>query len=263
MRFWSLFVVTILFLCAATSAQATVVMKDISYQDGDVMLKGTLAYDDSISGKKPGILLFPEWWGKNDYAERRAKEIAEQGYIVFVADMYGNAKVTKNATEAKELSAAFYENRNLMRRRARLALDTLKKQEHVHKSNIAAVGFCMGGTVAIELARTGVALKGVAAFHAGLQFPEEVAKGKVKAKILVMNGAADPMVSFEENKHFIEEMQESGADVQLALYSGAMHAFTNPSANTFHIKGVAYNAKAEERSFNALHGFFNEIFARQ
>lgn len=259
MRFWFAFIFAVLM---ASSSFAAVVTRDINYQDGDTNLKGTLAYDDSVDTKRPGILLFPEWWGNNDYIKRRAHELAEQGYIAFVADMYGADKVTTKAKEAQEWSRPFYENRTMMRRRARTGLDVLKQQDNVDKTNIAAIGFCMGGTVAIELARSGLNLKGVAAFHSGLQFPDKITKGKVKAKILVMNGGADPMVPFEERQKFIEEMQTNDVDLQFIQYGGALHAFTNPSANKFHIKGVAYNAKAEKRSLDALHAFFAEIFAR-
>lgn len=259
MRFWSAFIFGILM---ASSSLAAVVTKDIYYQDGDTTLKGTLAYDDAVDTKRQGVLLFPEWWGHNDYIKKRAREMAEQGYIAFAADMYGDAKVTNKASEAEKWSKPFYENRAMMRRRARAALDVLKQQDDVDQNNIAAIGFCMGGTVAIELARTGLNLKGVAAFHSGLQFPDQITKGKIKAKILVMNGGADPMVPFEERQKFIEEMQENEVDLQFIQYGGAMHAFTNPSANKFHIKGVAYNAKAEKRSFGALREFFAEIFAQ-
>jgi dienelactone hydrolase len=252
--------VFLLVVAMASSAGATVVTKEIVYKDGDTVLKGTLAYDDAVAVNRPGILLFPEWWGHNDYIKRRAVQMAQDGYVAFAADMYGADILAKNVQEAQGLSKPLYENRNLMRRRARAALDALKQQDNVDRSKIAAIGFCMGGTVALELARTGLGLKGVGAFHAGLNFPDKISKGKVKAKILVLNGAADPMVPFEERDKFIEEMQASDVDLQFIQYGGAQHAFTNPSANKFHIKGVAYNSKAERRSFEALHAFFDEIF---
>jgi len=263
MRFKRFLLVFLLGVFVASSSMAMVVTKEIVYQDGDATLKGTLAYDDAVTVKRPGVLLFPEWWGHNDYIKRRAIEMAQQGYVAFAADMYGADKLAQTAGEAQALSKPLYENRGMMRRRARTALDVLKQQGNVDKSKIAAIGFCMGGTVALELARTGLGLKGVAAFHAGLQFPEKISKGKVKAEILVLNGAADPMVSFEERDKFIEEMQAADVDLQFIQYGGAQHAFTNPSANKFHIKGVAYNAKAEKRSFDALHDFFDEIFWQQ
>lgn len=259
MRFLASF---LLISIITSSAQAAVITRNIYYKDGDVALRGTLAYDDAVDTKRPGVLIFPEWWGNNDYMKRRAREMAENGYIAFVADMYGTDKTTTKAAEAEEWSKPFYDNRIMMRRRARVGLDIIKQQANIDKSNIAAIGFCMGGTVALELARLGLNLKGVAAFHAGLEFPDKISVGKMKAKILILNGAADPMVPFSQQQNFIEEMQTAKADLQFVQYGGAMHAFTNPSANKFHIKGVAYNAVAEKRSFDALQNFFNEIFAR-
>ncbi len=182
--------------------------------------------------------------------------------LFFAVDMYGTDKVTTKVAEAQEWSKPFYENRIMMRKRAHAGLGALKKQKNVDRSNIVAVGFCMGGTVALELARSGYALKGVATFHAGLQFPDPVSKGRVKAKVLVMNGAADPMVPFADRQKFIEEMQDAGADLQFIEYSGAQHAFTNPGANTFAIKGVAYDSKSERRAFRDLKTFFTELFGK-
>ncbi len=257
MRFVMAFIAGILM---ASSALAEIVTKEVDYKDGNVNLRGTLVYDDAVKGKKPGVLLFPEWWGHNDYIKRRAYEMAEQGYVAFAADMYGVDKVTTKAGEAQEWSKPLYDNRTTMRKRAQAALNELRKQKNVDKKNIAAIGFCFGGTVALELARAGNALKGVVAFHAGLQFPDKITKGHVNAKVLVMNGAADPMVPFAERQKFIEEMQDAGADLQFILYSGAQHAFTNPGANKHAIKGVAYDSRSERRSFRELQLFFAEIF---
>jgi dienelactone hydrolase len=244
----------------SASANAAMVTKEIQYKDGDVALKGMVAYDDAITSPKPGILLVPEWWGTNDYIKKRTREMAELGYVAFVADMYGEDKVTTDPKQATEWSAPFYSDRALMRNRARVGLAMLKQQKNVDTKNIAIIGFCFGGTVALELARDGEKVKGVGVFHAGLQFPEAVAKGKVKAKVLVMNGAADPMAPTADRDKFIEDMQNANADLQFIQYSGVMHAFTNPEADKFKIPGVKYNAKAEKRSFAALKMFFSELF---
>ena len=252
-----------LFICLfASAANAAIVTKDVTYYDGALKLIGTVAYDDIAQGVKPGIVLYPEWWGNNAYAKSRAKELAAKGYIVFVADMYGNGASTTSATEAKTFTDPLYTNREVMRTRARAAIRALKEQMDADNSNIAAIGFCFGGTVALELARKGEDLKGVGVFHAGLKFPESTTKGAVKAKVLVMNGSADPMVPEADRDAFIDDMQNSGADVQFIQYSGAMHAFTNPSANSVGIPGVAYDQKSERRSFIALDNFLAEIFPR-
>lgn len=246
----------------AMPAHAVVVTKSVDYTDGETKLRGTLAYDDSLNSLRPGVLLVPEWWGHNDYIKRRAKEMAEQGYVAFAVDMYGVDNVTTDPKKAQEWSKPFYENRPMMRQRVRAGLDVLKKQQNVDKNNIAAMGFCMGGTVALELARDGEDVKGVAAFHAGLQFPDAVKKDTVKAKLLVMNGAADPMVPFADRHKFVEDMQGANADIQFIEYGSAVHAFTNPDADKAGIPGVGYNEKAEKRSFVALRGFFDEIFGK-
>lgn len=256
------FVFALTILLFFTSAEAAVVTKEIDYKDGKVELRGTLAYDDAVSSPRPGVVLFPEWWGYNDYIKRRAREMAEQGYIAFAADMYGKDKVTTDPAKAKSWSGELYSNRQAMRDRARAALKILKSQPNVDTSHIAAIGFCMGGTVALELARAGEDLNGVAAFHAGLQFPDKIEKGQVKAKILVMNGGADPNVPFSERDSFIEEIQNAGADLQFIQYGGAVHAFTNPDADKFGIKGIAYDPVAERRSFEELRTFFAEIFGK-
>lgn len=241
-------------------AHASIITKDVDYNHGKIELRGTVVYDDSINTPQPGILIFPEWWGNNSYAKRRAHEMAEQGYIAFVADMYGVDKVTTKKEQAQEWSKPLYENRTMMRERAQTGLAILKKQPNLDKTKIAAIGFCMGGTVALELARSGENIQGVTAFHAGLKFPDKVTKGEVKAKILVLNGGADPMVPQEDRVSFIEEMQTAGADLQFMQYGGAVHAFTNKDADSYKIPGVAYNEKAEKRSFEALRGFLTEIF---
>ncbi|MCE3232019.1 MAG: dienelactone hydrolase [Rickettsiaceae bacterium] len=257
------FIVTFILLSLISlSSSAAIITKNIDYKDGDVNLRGVLAYDDAISSPQPAVLVVPEWWGQNEYIKKRTIDMASKGYIAFSPDMYGVDKVTTDPKVATEWSKPFYENRDMMRKRAKAGLEVLLKQKNVDKKNVAAIGFCMGGTVTLELARSGEDLKGVAAFHAGLQFPEKVEKGKVKAKVLVLNGGADPMVPAEEREKFIEEMQTSGADLQFMQYGGAVHAFTNPNADSFKIPGVSYDENAEKRSFLLLNSFFKEIFEK-
>jgi dienelactone hydrolase len=245
----------------STSAFAKIVTKEVDYMDGNLALRGTLAYDDTIEGKMPGILLFPEWWGHNEYIKKRAVEMAEHGYVAFAADMYGVDKITTKANIAQEWSKPLYDNRATMRKRAHAAMNILKQQKNVDKKKLVAVGFCMGGTVALELARSGSTLKAVSAFHSGLQFPDQIKNGAINTKFLVMNGGADSMVQSPERQNFIDEMQAAGLDLQFILYSGAQHAFTNPSANTYGIKSVAYDSKAERRSFQAMYNFFTEVLS--
>ncbi len=242
---------------------AEIITKSVDYTDGKTELRGTLVYNDEISSLRPGILLIPEWWGHNDYIKRRAREMAERGYVAFAVDMYGPDKITADPKVAQSWATPFYQDRKMMRERARAGLAVLQKQLNVDKESIAAIGFCMGGTVALELARDGETLASVAAFHAGLEFPDPVAKGAAKARILVLNGAADPMVPFKDRQAFIQDMQSAGADLQFIEYSGALHAFTNPMADMVRktgLQGVGYNPVAEKRSFAALYPFLQESF---
>jgi dienelactone hydrolase len=192
----------------------------------------------------------------------RAKELAGKGFVVFVADLYGKAAVTKDPEIAKKWAGELYDKREVMRSRARAAVAVLKQQVNVDMNNIALVGFCFGGSAALELARKGDDVKGVAAIHSGLKFPERIDKGAVKTKVIVLNGGADPNVPFADRQAFIEEMQNSGADLQFVEFGGAVHAFTNPDADRAGIPGVAYNQKAERRAMSMLDNFLKEVFAR-
>lgn len=250
------------FVLIANTANAAIVSKTVEYKSGDATLKGTLVYNDSFTDPLPGVVIYPEWWGHNEYVKRRAADIVQLGYVAFAADMYGNGNVTNDPKVAGEWSKKFYDDRKLMRERAKAALETLKAQPQVDKTNIALVGFCFGGTNALELARAGENVKGVVGFHAGLDFKDAVKKDSVKAKVLVLNGANDPMVKFEANQKFVNELQEAKTDVELDLYGGAKHAFSNPDADKFGIDGVAYDAKAEARSMVRLREFLKEIFGR-
>ena len=250
----------ILFL--TSHAQAAIVQEPVDYQDGKTTLRGTLVYDNSLNSLRPGVVLFPEWWGHNDYIKRRARELAEAGYVALAADVYGDAQVTEDPDVAQKWATPFYENRALMQSRAAAAIATLRAQKNVDPAQIATIGFCFGGTVAIESARAGDVVQGVVAFHAGLDFPTPP-QANIKPKFLVLNGAADPLVPFATKQKFMDEMQNAGADVQFIDYSGVLHAFTNPAADAYHAKGltaVKYNGLAEARSMLAMRQFFAEIF---
>lgn len=252
----------VIFTLLATSANAAIVTKDIAYKSGDTNLKGTLVYDDAAKTARPGVVVYPEWWGKNDYAKKRGADLASLGYTAFVADMYGDAKVTTDPKQATEWSGVLYKDRNLMRNRARAAVAALKAQPNINKSNIALTGYCFGGTNALELARAGDDVKGVAVFHAGLDFPDEVKPNAVIAHVLVMNGANDPNVPLSADQKFEEDMQKAGADVEVILYGNAQHAFTNPDADKFGLKGIAYNPLAEKRSMARLKTFLADLFGK-
>jgi len=259
---WTGGLVGIAILCCVLSstAGAAVQTKTIEYKDGDVILEGFLAWDDARTGQRPGILVVHEWWGLNDYAKSRVRQLAELGYVAFAVDMYGKGVLAKTGEEAQRLTGPFYKDRQLMRQRAAAGLEVLRKQELVDPTRIAAIGYCFGGTTVLELARSGANLLGVVSFHGGLATPNPEDAKVIKAKVLVLTGAADPHVPAEQVKAFQDEMTRAGADWYLTSYGGAVHAFSNPASGNDPSKGVAYNAAADRRSWVAMKDFFTEIF---
>lgn len=231
----------------------------VEYKHGDTVLEGLLAWDDALPGKRPGVLVVHEWWGRNDYIRSRAEKLAALGYVAFALDMYGKGVVAKDPKEAGALAGKIRGDGALMRERAAAGLDVLRKDERVDAKKIAAIGYCFGGTVALELARSGADLAGVVSFHGGLGTKAPAEKGKVKAKVLVLHGADDPHVPVADVTAFEEEMRAAGVDWQVVSYGGAVHAFTNPAAGNDPSKGAAYNESADRRSWEAMQAFFGEV----
>jgi len=234
--------------------------QSVEYKHGDVVLQGYLAYPADITGKRPGVLVVHEWWGHNEYARNRAEQLAELGYVAFALDMYGKGITTDDPQKAGELAGQFYQDRQLMRDRASAGLEILKKQKYTDNNKLAVIGFCFGGTTALELARGGAEIQGCVSFHGGLNTPNTEDGKNIKASILVLHGADDPYVKTEEVLAFQDEMRQAGVDWQMNYFSGAVHAFTNPAAGSDNSTGAAYNAKAAKRSWKAMREFFNEIF---
>jgi dienelactone hydrolase len=243
----------------APAAQAKMVTETVEYQQDGAILEGFLAYDDAVSGKRPGVLLVHEWWGLNDFVKKRAQDLAAQGYVAFAADMYGKGVVTRDPQEAGKLAGQL-RGKPLIRQRARAGLEVLAKHKLVDPRRLAAIGFCFGGTTVLELAYDGADLAGVVSFHGGLPALKPEDRKNIKAKILVLHGADDPHVSAAEVAAFQDGMRKSGADWQLIFYGGAVHSFTNPEAGTDKAKGVAYDPKAAARSWRHMQVFFEEIF---
>ncbi len=251
---------TLTILVITGAAMAAIRTQAIEYKHGDAVLEGYLAYDDSKTGKLPGVLVVHEWWGLNDYPKRRARELAELGYVAFVADMYGKGVTTTDPAQARELVGAFYGDRAMTRARVAAGLNVLKTQPNVDPDKIAAMGYCFGGMVSLELARSGADIDGVVSFHGSLSTPNADDAKNIKAKVLVLHGADDPNVKPEEVATFEQEMRGGGVDWQLVKYSGAVHAFTNPAAGSDPTIGMAYNERADKRSWEAMKDFLAEIF---
>jgi dienelactone hydrolase len=247
----------------ASSVEAAVKTRDIEYKQGNVTFKGQLAYDDAAAAgaRRPGILVFPEWWGLTDYPKHRAAMLAELGYVALAADVYGNGQTTESAEEAGKLAGAVRGDVVVMRQRAQAALEALRAQPEVDASRIVAIGYCFGGTVALELARSGADVAGVVAFHAGLGTPRPEDAANIKGRVLVCNGGNDRSVTPEQLEAFKDAMRKAKVDWQINTYGGAVHAFTNPKSDQRRSENIAYNAKADHRSWAAMKEFLAEVFA--
>ena len=235
-------------------------LRTIEYRQGDTLLEGFLACDGAGPSGKPGVLLFPDWLGVGPNVKSRAEQIARLGYVAFAADVYGKGVRPDNPKDAAA-TATFYKNdRALLRERARAGLAELRRQENVDPGRLAAIGYCFGGTVALELARSGADLKGIVSFHGGLDTPHPQDARNIRAKVLVLHGADDPWVPPDHVKAFEDEMRGAKVDWQLVKYADAVHSFTNPDAGSDNSKGAAYNANADRRSWEHMKIFFTEIF---
>ncbi|MFZ5432836.1 MAG: dienelactone hydrolase family protein [Calditrichota bacterium] len=222
--------------------------------------EGYVVFDDAQVEPRPGVLVCHEWWGLNDYAKSRADQLAQLGYIALACDIYGKGQRATTAEDAQKLATPFYSDRALLRTRVRAGLDELLKHPLTDQQRVAVIGYCFGGMAALELARSGADIKGVVSFHGSLATPNPEDAKSIKAKVLVLHGADDPHVNAEQVAAFEDEMRTAGVDWQLVAYGGAVHAFTNPAAGNDPTTGVAYNAAADRRSWQAMKNFFNEIF---
>lgn len=252
--------IMLFFVLIPSFAIGEIVKTPIHYRQGDTDLEGLLVYDNSVTTPRPGVLVFPEWWGLNDYPKHRAEMLAQLGYVAFAADMYGSDQTTDSADEAEKMMNSVKGNLDLMRARAQAALDVLAKDPHVDPSKIAAIGYCFGGTVALELARSGANLAGVVSFHGGLATDRPDDARNIKGKILVCTGGDDAFVPPEQVMGFEDEMRKAGVDWQVIVYGGAHHAFTNPAADSHHIPNIKYDPQADKRSWEAMKAFLAEIF---
>lgn len=229
--------------------------------------EGYAASSPSSSGtqKKPVVLVAHAWRGCDDFAKNKAEQLAELGYLGFAIDMYGKGIVVTNE-EAPSMMMPLFVDRAELRKRVLAALETIKKHPQADTTRIGAIGFCFGGLVVLELARSNVGVNGVVSFHgllgdtcSGNKAKLEKTNGPLHTKILVQHGHLDPMVSQNDIANFEKEMDNAQADWQMIVYGQAMHAFTNPIAQSSD-QGMLYNAIAEKRSWIAMKNFFQEIF---
>jgi dienelactone hydrolase len=252
----------ILFAAAFTSlaVRGEVRTQTIEYKQGDTTLEGYVAYDDTVVGKRPGVLIAHQWKGLGPYEKLRAEMLARMGYVAFALDIYGKGIRPANPQDSAATAGKYKADRPLLRARAQAGLDALKKQSQVDGNRIAAIGYCFGGTTALELARSGASLVAVVSFHGALGTPSPADAKNIKGKILACHGADDPFVPPKEVSDFEEEMRKGGVDWQLISYGGAVHSFTDKSAGNDNSKGSAYNEKADRRSWEAMKQVFAEVF---
>lgn len=240
-----------------------VVTEEIKYTVGKQSFTGYLAYDQN-RGKRPGVLLVHEWWGHGDYVRKRAEQLAQLGYVALALDMYGGGKHVHNPDEAGRLAGEVTKDFEAAKERFTAALQILKDHPSTDAEHLAAIGYCFGGNIVVNMARAGVDLDGVVSFHGSLEPVKEKAKpGEVKASILVLNGADDEFVPQQQREAFIEEMGMAGVDYEFINYPGAKHAFTNPDADKFAEEfklPLAYNAEADQQSWQKMRDFFARIF---
>jgi dienelactone hydrolase len=247
-------------LAAAGSVKAAVQTKTIAYKEGGVECQGFLAWDDAIQGPRPGVLVVHEWWGLNDYARSRALELAKLGYVAFAADMYGEGKSTTHPKEAGEMATKVRTNIDHWRKRAEAALDVLKAQPQCDKSKLAAIGYCFGGSTALELAYAGADLKAVVTFHAALPAPNDEDVNRIKANILVCNGADDTFIPKASIEAFRNKLEKGNVKFDIVSYPGAVHSFTVADAAKHGMAGLKYNQAADEDSWKRMLALFKEKF---
>jgi len=250
----------ILFACTQ-AALAEVQTQAIEYMDEDVPLTGHLYWDDAVEGQRPGILVIHEWWGLNDYAKKRARMLAELGYVAFAADMYGNDQVTDQPDQARDWMQEVTADVELWVQRAELGLAQLTASELVEPTKTAAIGYCFGGGTVMHMAYANADVRGVASFHGSLPAAPEEVKGKIGPEILVLHGQADSFVAPEVVSNFQNKLEEAGANWEMDIYGGARHGFTNPDASDYGIENLQYDPQADARSWARMQAFFDELFA--
>jgi dienelactone hydrolase len=263
-----LLVLTVVSLVAFSSCAKKpvgIVTKEMHYDAGGVSMNGYLAYDGDLQGMHPGVLVVHEWWGQNDYPRERARMLAKLGYVAFALDMYGNGKIAEHPDNAGKFAMEVMSHMDTAKARFLAAYDLLKQQPEVDSTRVAAIGYCFGGGVVLNMALMGVPLDGVVSFHGALptKLPPEAQPDR--ARMLVCNGADDPFNPPATVGAFKNLMDSLKVNYQFIDYPGAKHAFTNPAADSlgklFNLP-LAYDAAADSGSWNAMQGFFKQIFVR-
>ena len=242
------------------SATAEVHSKQVRYQHKGVELEGYLAWDDRFDGKRPGVLVVHEWWGLNDYARSRVRQLAEQGYVAFALDMYGAGKVTGHPDQASTWMKEIQTNTAQWVSRADAGLSVLRQQETVDPQRLAAIGYCFGGATVMQMAYAGLDIDVVGSFHGSLPVADDKALQSIKARILIAHSNADPFVPTAQVQAFREALEKSGASWTMMEFGGVKHSFTNPSAADYELDALAYDAQADRQSWQMLLWMLEDTF---
>lgn len=250
-------------LFLASPLNAEIASRTIAYEHEGTALAGYLAYDSSVRGKRPAVMVVHEWWGLNDYARQRAKQLAGMGYVAFAIDMYGKGKTTQHPSQARQWSKEVTGNTDLWQKRALAGLEVLRRQPQTDPKRIAAIGYCFGGGTVQQLAYAGADIRAVVSFHGSLQTPPADISKKNAVKFLICHGGVDPLIKPEALHGYLAAMAGSDLDYQVAVYSRAKHGFTNPDAGRYNIPALGYDANADHRSWAHMKLLFEEVFGSQ
>lgn len=242
----------------AGSAQAAIKVKTVEYKQGDTALEGWLVYDTAKHGKRPGVVVYPAYWGPSAHEKDVAEKLAKMGYVAFVADIYGKGVRPDTPQAAGAQSGKYTKDRPLLLARAQAAFDQLKQSPMVDTGKLAAIGYCFGGAPALDLARSGAPLVDVVTFHGSLATPTPENAKNIKGHVLALHGAADPIVNAQAVAAFEKEMTDANVDWQVVLYGGVMHAFTDNVHPSNPEHGTKYDATADKRSWQAMSDLFKK-----
>jgi dienelactone hydrolase len=248
-----------------TTMEPKIVGEEVTYKADTTEMIGYIAYDENTTEKRPGVLVVHEWWGHNEYVRERAKMLAELGYVALAVDMYGDGKQADHPDDAGKFAMSVMSNFPTAEARFNAALEVLRNHPKVANEDIGAIGYCFGGGVVLSMANTGADLDAVASFHGSLGLPVMPEKGKTTARILVLNGAADPFVTPEQIAAYTKAMDKAEANYKLINYEGAVHAFTSKGADAYGEKfglPLAYNKEADEQSWEEMKALFSEVFKK-
>ena len=261
MRALTLLLALPLLLLRPDAASAAIQTREIELKQGGTVLKGFVAWDDALTERRPGVLVVHEWWGHDEHARAQARRLAEAGYVAFALDLYGGGKVAAHPADAEKFMLEALKDPAAIRARFDAALAALRADAHVDPARLGAVGYCFGGGVVLNMARAGHPdLDAVVSFHGILATDTPARKGAVHARVLVLHGAADPMVTPEHVAAFRKEMDAAGATYTLVTFPGAKHAFTNPTADSHGMDALHYDADADKRSWAAMLALFKDVW---